>query len=134
MMKNYYRYLHRCLYRFYIKLYKKNNKDYYSLRSTLEPYVISLCKKLLKKPNVTLLTSYELNKFYIIFNDVVIIIKSNECEIIDGVNHYNTTISPKTNSIIMNVFNGKLKEKREELENNYLKNVNNSLKILCEKF
>jgi ABC-type microcin C transport system permease subunit YejE len=66
MMKNYYRFLHRCLYRFYIKLYKKNNKEYYSLRSTLEPYVISLCKKLLKKPNVTLLTSYELNKFYIL--------------------------------------------------------------------
>jgi hypothetical protein len=133
MFKNYYRYLHRLFYRLYIKIYKAQNKSYYEQRSSLEPYVKTLCKKLLNKKTVSLLTYYIEEKYYILHNDVLVIIKTYECEIIDGTNHYSVVISPKTHSIIMNVFNGKLKQKRDKLEESYLKNVTNSLKLLCNE-
>jgi hypothetical protein len=131
-MRKYYKYFHRILFRWYIKFYKNKNKEYYTHRSSLEPYLILLCKRLLKKDGISLLTYYIEDKFYILNNDILVIIKSDECEIVDGINHYNVSICPKTYNIIMTVFNGKLKQTRDMLEESYLKNVTNSLKVLCE--
>lgn len=131
-MRKYYKYFHRILFRLYIKFYKTKNKEYYTHRSSLEPYLILLCKRLLKKDTVSLLTYYIEDKFYILNNDILVIIKIDECEIVDGINHYNVSICPKTYNIIMTIFNGKLKQTRDILEESYLKNVTNSLKVLCE--
>lgn len=115
----------------YIKYRKKTNSDYYTPRSRYENEAIKICRNIVKN-NETLLemnpngeryaTNERLNLIYFIYENSVDVIKNNISREI--------VVCPKTHSIILNIFDGQVKLRRDAKKEVVFSNLKSTLESI----
>ncbi len=110
-----------------IKITDPNRLD--KTHGDYEHEAISICKKLIAKPETLLLISPISGKRYIRSEDkqLSIIIQNYEVTIVNHSYSYDIKIEPKAYSKISNIFDHEVEKRRMEMENEIRSNVKHSL-------
>ncbi len=128
--------LKRLIKYYYIDYIKYTKKDLYIPRSEYEKEVIGICRRITQNPRSELLTCPQTGKRYIKNNELQIyaIIKQNgQVDIINHKYFYSIPLCPKSYSIILNMFDGHVGMRRQDMENDIMANTKNSLVDIYDK-
>lgn len=108
--------------------YQRNNRTKYELDC------ISICKKLIDKPDSQLLITPLSNKKYIYnaANSIFITIEGNTVNVINHKYSYTISIQDKSKEEIINHFNIVLENQRLKMEEEITSNIKHSLKNILQ--
>jgi len=112
---------------------KKNmTKNDYIPRSQDEKEAISICKCLIRNKRSELLLCPKTWERYVINEklEMDIIINDRSIDIVNHTYHYNIAMCEKTHSIILNIFDGHVEKRRQELKKRIFSNVKYSLNTI----
>ena len=125
----------RSIRRSIIKSKKNMLKDDYILRGEYEKETIDICKNAINNPNSVLLISPKSGKRYInnTVEQIYVIIMDKTVDVINHTYHYSEPICTKTHSIITNMFDGNVENRRNEMEDDIRSNITHSLKTISDK-
>lgn len=118
-----------------IKSRRNMSKNDYIPKSQDEKEAILICKGLIRNKRSELLLCPKTWERYVINEklEMDIIINDSSIDIVNHTYHYNIAICQKTHSIILNIFDGYVEKRREELKKRIFSNVKHSLNTIFVK-
>lgn len=121
----------RIIQRGVINYQRKTNKDYYTPRSRYEKEAIKICRNIVQNPE-TLLEMSPNGERYATNDklDIIYFIYDKSVDVIKGGISREIVTSPKTHDIILNIFDGHVKMRRDAKKERVFSNLKSTLESI----